>query len=232
MSKYILTYADSVGLITNGRVVSMSGIGLYMPNSMNYLAHIFLSGDDLRVAVGNFMGDGVKGRINDEYPPELRLGLYLHRYIDHVADNHPVNRLGREGLYEAFGKYAGVAQDMYHDHFLARLWGDYSAESLPVYLDRFYEMGDEYIELFPNRQARFFKGTREGRWLEHYATLDGMQRSFDGLVRRIGRPSGLENAAAYLEEHHEELQVHFTSFFPLLQQGAGDELARLLTIEV
>ena len=29
---------------------------------MNYLAHIFLSGDDRRVQIGNFVGDAVKGR--------------------------------------------------------------------------------------------------------------------------------------------------------------------------
>lgn len=29
---------------------------------MNYLAHIFLSGDDRRIQIGNFVGDAVKER--------------------------------------------------------------------------------------------------------------------------------------------------------------------------
>ena len=35
---------------------------------MNYLAHIFLSGDDRRVQIGNFVGDAVKGRAYENYP--------------------------------------------------------------------------------------------------------------------------------------------------------------------
>ena len=33
---------------------------------MNYLAHIFLSGNDRCIQIGNFIGDGVKG---DGYKP-------------------------------------------------------------------------------------------------------------------------------------------------------------------
>ena len=46
---------------------------------MNYLAHIFLSGDDRRVQIGNFVGDAVKGRAYENYPLGFREGILLYR---------------------------------------------------------------------------------------------------------------------------------------------------------
>ena len=35
---------------------------------MNYLAHIYLSGDDPGMQIGNFIADGVKGNHYPDYP--------------------------------------------------------------------------------------------------------------------------------------------------------------------
>ena len=40
---------------------------------MNYLAHIFLSGNDRCIQIGNFIGDGVKGDGYKQYPRKLML---------------------------------------------------------------------------------------------------------------------------------------------------------------
>ncbi len=37
---------------------------------MNYLAHIFLSGSNRKVQLGNFVGDAVKGSSYKNYPPD------------------------------------------------------------------------------------------------------------------------------------------------------------------
>lgn len=39
---------------------------------MNYLAHIFLSGPDRQIRLGNFIGDAVKGNSYNDYPPAIR----------------------------------------------------------------------------------------------------------------------------------------------------------------
>ena len=41
---------------------------------MNYLAHLALSGDDMEVAFGNFIGDGVKGAIPQDLPLPVQVG--------------------------------------------------------------------------------------------------------------------------------------------------------------
>ena len=57
---------------------------------MNYLAHIYLSGANRKVAVGNFIGDFVKGNSYDIYPLSFQKGILLHREIDHFTDTHPI----------------------------------------------------------------------------------------------------------------------------------------------
>ena len=48
---------------------------------MNYLAHIFLSGSNRKVQLGNFVGDAVKGSSYKNYPPDIAKGIQLHRAI-------------------------------------------------------------------------------------------------------------------------------------------------------
>ena len=57
--------------------------------SMNYLAHIYLSGKNRQIQIGNFVGDAVKGKAYNSYPDFFRKGILLHRLIDSFADTHP-----------------------------------------------------------------------------------------------------------------------------------------------
>ena len=59
---------------------------------MNYLAHIFLSGNDRCIQIGNFIGDGVKGDGYKQYPRKFQQGILLHREIDAFSDRHPLVR--------------------------------------------------------------------------------------------------------------------------------------------
>ena len=56
---------------------------------MNYLAHIFLSGPNRKVQLGNFVGDAVKGSSYKNYPSDIAKGIQLHRAIDDYTDHHP-----------------------------------------------------------------------------------------------------------------------------------------------
>ena len=39
---------------------------------MNFLAHIYLSGDSRELLIGNFIGDYVKGKDYEKYPPGIQ----------------------------------------------------------------------------------------------------------------------------------------------------------------
>ena len=59
---------------------------------MNFLAHIYLSGDNELITIGNFVGDGVRGNKYKLYPKEIQIGIQLHRAIDTFTDAHPIFR--------------------------------------------------------------------------------------------------------------------------------------------
>ena len=49
---------------------------------MNFLAHIYLSGNNNLIKIGNFMADGIRGRDYLNFPEQVKKGILLHRQID------------------------------------------------------------------------------------------------------------------------------------------------------
>src|SRR5690242_5272739 len=103
---------------------------------MNYLFHLYLSGEEPEIIAGNFMGDFVKGRLDESYPPRLRRGIELHRSNDSFAQSEPHFIRSIQRLAPELGLYRGVLVDLYYDHFLALTWRLWSPEPLGEYLRR------------------------------------------------------------------------------------------------
>src|SRR5205823_15097016 len=97
---------------------------------MNFLAHIYHSGEDDELMVGNFIADFVKGRKKDDYPERIKKGIELHRKIDYFTDHHPVTLRSQARIRKKQGKYSGVVIDLFYDHFLAKNFTKY--HSLPL----------------------------------------------------------------------------------------------------
>ena len=107
---------------------------------MNFLAHLFLSGENDDIIIGNFIADAVKGRYIEKYNEKIRYGIKLHREIDNYTDNHPVFKQSRKRLLHKYHKFSGVIVDMYYDHFLAVNWSDYSDENLEAFVSNAYKI--------------------------------------------------------------------------------------------
>ena len=105
---------------------------------MNYLAHIFLSGSNRKVQLGNFVGDAVKGSSYKNYPPDIAKGIQLHRAIDDYTDHHPAVCEVVHRLQPEFGRYSGVLLDIYFDYLLASRFESFSGVSLRRYTRTFY----------------------------------------------------------------------------------------------
>src|SRR5277367_1527199 len=98
---------------------------------MNFLAHLYLSGDNPKIKTGNFIGDFVKGKnLADRFEKDIAKGIVLHREIDWFTDRHPVVKQSKDRLREKYRHYSGVIVDVFYDHFLARNWINYSSKSL------------------------------------------------------------------------------------------------------
>jgi acyl carrier protein phosphodiesterase len=181
---------------------------------MNFLAHIYLSGNDPLITLGNFIGDFVKGNQANDYNEKVRNGISLHRAIDHFTDTHEVVLQSKKRLRADFRHYSPVIVDVYYDHFLARYWNDYHDMSLPEYTAYFYEMIGHHQDLLPERAMKMFDYMRRDNWLLGYRQIKGIEQALSGMSRRTKFESGMERAGTNLRAEYDLFKSEFEEFFP------------------
>lgn len=185
---------------------------------MNFLAHLYLSGADAELLIGNFIADAVPGRQLEAYPPGVQRGIRLHRLIDTFTDQHPVVRRATARLRAAgYGKYAGVISDIFLDHFLARHFAEFSPEPLAAFCHRVYAFLLSREAEFPPRVQQLLPYLIRDNWLAGYASFAGIGRALTGLSRRASPGSGMETAVQELERNYTAYAADFREFFPQLQ---------------
>jgi acyl carrier protein phosphodiesterase len=184
---------------------------------VNFLAHIYLSGDDEQLMIGNFIADFVKGKKKDAYPDKIRQGIELHRMIDDFTDHHFATDQSKVRLRQKYGKYSGVIVDLYYDHFLAADFERYHTSSLADFSQKSYAILQRHWEILPEGVHYFLPFMVERNWLLNYATIEGIGRALSGLSVRVSFENKMNEAVNDLEEHYEEFENDFRLFFPLLQ---------------
>ena len=194
---------------------------------MNYLAHIYLSGEDAELKIGNFIADSVKGKDFLEYPPGIQEGIILHRAIDTYTDVHPVFAKSRKRLFPVYRHYSGVIVDVFYDHFLAANWKKYSDESLRSYTYRFYDLLETNWEILPSRVQGFYPYMVKDDWFLRYATVDGIEKILTQMSRRTRFVSKLHLAVQELEMSYKDFENEFLEFFPDLRHFTEKEIDQL-----
>ena len=189
---------------------------------MNFLAHLFLSGDNEKIMVGNFIGDFVKGSQIEQYVAPIQKGIRLHRAIDAFTDQHLVVLESKKRLRSEFGHYSPVIVDVFYDHFVARDWAEYSSESLLEFTNRFYNVMEKYDQIVPRAVNGMLHHMRIDNWLYNYQYLEGIDQALTGMSKRTKFQSNMEFATASLREHYTEFESEFRTFFPDLQAFANN----------
>lgn len=184
---------------------------------MNFLAHIYLSGNDQQLLLGNFIADSIKGKKYLEYPEGIRNGIILHRAIDFYTDTHPTVRKSISRLFDTYGHYSGVIVDILYDHFLAANWQDYSKIPLEIFVAHFYDLLQENYQILPKNIKQFLPYMIKDNWLVSYATVRGISRILYQMNERTKKRSKMNFAVIELEEHYEEFEAEFSSFFEELR---------------
>ncbi|WP_299525883.1 acyl carrier protein phosphodiesterase [Winogradskyella sp.] len=180
---------------------------------MNFLAHIYLSGDNELITIGNFMADGVRGKKYKSYTDELQVGILLHRAIDTFTDAHSIFRKSTKRLHKNYGHYSGVIVDIFYDHFLAKNWKNYSNVPLADYVEGFYQSLKRQMDILPARYQHISPIMIEGNWLLSYASIDGIQSVLNGMNRRTRGISRMNGATKELKEYYQDFEEDFTAFF-------------------
>ncbi|MEY8849277.1 ACP phosphodiesterase [Psychroserpens sp. XS_ASV72] len=195
---------------------------------MNFLAHIYLSGDNELVTIGNFVADAIRGKSYKKLSPEFQVGILLHRHIDTFTDAHPIVRQSTKRLHKNYGHYSGVIVDILYDHFLAKNWNQYSNEPLDRYVENFYHSLKNHFDLLPLRFQRLLPFMIADNWLFSYAEIDGIQRVLNGMNKRTKYKSGMDSATNELKEFYNEFENEFTTFFEVLQEASHEKLNQLM----
>jgi acyl carrier protein phosphodiesterase len=197
---------------------------------MNYLAHIYLSGENDLITIGNFMADGIKGKSYKKYPKDIQKGILLHRYIDTYTDAHETFRVSTKRLHEKYGHYSGIIVDILYDHFLAKNWNQYCDKTLISYINAFYDSLEENYDILPLRIQKMMPYMITDNWLLSYASIEGISRVLDGMNRRTKNRSGMDEAVNELEAFYSEFENEFTIFFDELIIFSKDKLEELNSI--
>jgi len=191
---------------------------------MNYLAHIYLSGNNTEITIGNFIADGIRGKRYTKYPVNIQKGILLHRQIDTFTDAHPTVRLSTKRLHKNYSHYSGVIVDILYDHFLAKNWHLYSEDPLTEYIEGFYDSLEDHFELLPSRIQKMMPYMIADNWLLSYAKIEGIQKVLNGMNRRTKNISGMHTATNELQEFYAEFEQEFTSFFEELRAFSKQKL--------
>jgi acyl carrier protein phosphodiesterase len=191
---------------------------------MNFLAHIYLSGDNDEIKLGNFIGDYVKGNTYNKYPTLVRKGILLHRKIDSFTDSHSIVKKHKSLFYDKYHKYAGIIIDILYDHFLAHYWHMFSEVEFNEYVDDVNEFLLSNIENMPPELKKIVPGLIHHNWLSSYKTIEGIESVLIGMSKGTSLPAEYTYAILILRKNYENIRHEFFNYFPQLIEYVKKEL--------
>lgn len=194
---------------------------------MNFLAHIYLSGDDDGITIGNFIADGIKGSKYKKYPQQIQKGILLHRSIDSYTDQHQIVRKSTARLHQNYSHYSGVIVDILYDHFLAKNWSNYHSQPLSEYVNDFYGLLRNNYEILPLRIQRLMPVMISDNWLLSYASVKGISTILKKMTKRRAQSSKMNFAVVDLEKYYDEFESEFTEFFEDLRSYSKSKILEL-----
>lgn len=181
---------------------------------MNHLMHLFLSGSDPEILVGNLMGDFVKGRLDDRFPPGIRRGLEIHRKIDSFAADNEFFLRSKHCIDPRFGHFRAVLVDIFYDHFLACYWKDFSLVSLEEFICSSHQTLSHYEALLPPRLLELLPRMFSRHWLIAYREPAGIETALWRMSERFTRQNPLAEGFIELSKKRDSLLRDFRGFLP------------------
>ena len=151
---------------------------------MNLVAHQYLSFNNPSLQIGNLLGEVVKGKKYIEYPIEIQKGILLHRAIDTFTDNHPIVKRSSSYFHKSQSKYSPIIIDLIYDYFLIKNWRTFHPISYQQFKENCYELFQYNYENFPDELKHIMDYLLKYDWFENYSTIDGIQKTLNGIGKR------------------------------------------------
>lgn len=180
---------------------------------MNYLGHIYLSGDDKWLMLGNLLGDFAKGSRFDRFDPRIHEGIRMHRKIDHFMDNHPVVLELSTALYAELPRIAPIAIDIVFDHLLAREWETYHPSILDEFLDDFFSFHLRQPDLIlPEATRQLLYRLSDRKMIHYYQNPASIDKIANHLESRLSFDTQLPLARRVYEAKRNLFEDSFHTF--------------------
>ncbi|MCF8335795.1 MAG: ACP phosphodiesterase [Bacteroidales bacterium] len=180
------------------------------------MAHIYLSGDEELVKIGNFMGDYVKGKRYLNYRKPLQKGILLHRSIDGFTDHHKTPKMVKKLLRPRYHKYSGIVLDIFYDHFLTTNWHDFSNIPLNQFVEDFHNLLWDKFQILPAPVQSFVPTMIKRKRLLSYGEMEGVRKSLKIMSQYTSLPDETDYAMNILSDHYDIFSGNFFEFFPKL----------------
>lgn len=194
---------------------------------MNHIAHCLLSFPDEQRLLGNFIGDFVKGKVWQEYPPGVQRGVLLHRAIDGFTDNHAAVRNSVLRVRPFAGRYAAPVVDILYDHLLCRAWDRFVPMSFNAFSEWAYQGLEKNKELMPLPLQKRWPEMLAGKFLEGYRTREGLEWVLGMFRRRLPLDLDMEGLAPFFFADIQAFDADFEAFFPDLAEEVQRFLATI-----
>ncbi len=202
---------------------------------MNFLAHLILTRPTPDGWAGSLLPDLLRGRERrqaSQGPGALAVAACHHRRIDALTDGHRAHQACRAMFRPAVGRYAAVVTDVVFDHLLSRSWERSVAQTLSLpehgddsllpceretFIDRVYQGLADDQGRWPANLAESFHRMIEQDWLNAYATPSGLASILEQMSQRFSlrfdQPVDLGAAMQPLQDHREQMLMHFDDFW-------------------
>ena len=164
--------------------------------------------------LGNFLADFVKGDVEGRFPREVVEGIRNHRRADCFTDSHEVFGASRRLISSPRRRYAGIIIDVLYDHFLTVSWDQYCSRPLDEFVGQVYDNLVQHRVVLPQPVPMVIEKMAREDWLRCYGTVEGIDRTFRRISRRLRHENTLDTAVGELERNYGPLQDHFHAFFP------------------
>lgn len=182
---------------------------------MNYISHLHLASVSSTSLLGNFLGDFVKGEDLSYLPPEIRVGVKLHRKVDSFTDSHHEIAALRSGFPSDIRRVSGIILDVYFDFLLVSHWQQYTVLSLESTLETFYAQLQVWPEPINGRFAKTREGLLSHRWLIDYKQEQTCLRAYNAIESRFkGKITFADKADVYVKQNKKHIEQVFHRFYP------------------
>jgi acyl carrier protein phosphodiesterase len=163
------------------------------------LAHIYLSGTDDQLKLGNFYGDFVRSSEMEKFSNRVQQGVLLHREIDEYTDRHPAFLDMVSVLRPYLFRYAPVALDLICDHLLSGKWKDLGSKSLRIFCNDFYSLISHEETIVPKKLFRKIDLMLEHDFLMSTSSEERLFRSLQHMDRRARFDSNFTEALTVMK---------------------------------